>query len=257
MSRRAIFLSFLFASLGASVAAPPAWWSSSGAIDTYPANDDAVANQGQLKQFTQKAVQELNARIPGGAGDELNNLVTGWVQAFQTGGYNAANLPPTDFEAMNSGQLKWIANKVHARLVDIKYEDNLPAWLVPNDATNKQLVNLGQLKTVFNFDLTAPPGQLPVWWQKLYFNGQTGINPNGDPDGDGLTNVQELELATHPQLTDTDGDGAADGILRQELEYDLIGRLESADGGGTGTQAFVIDAVGNVEQADGMGAGIP
>lgn len=206
MFRRVLFPGFLLVSLASAIAAPPAWWASRGATDANPPNDDAAVNQGQLKQFTQKAVQELNTRIPGGAGTDLNGLVNGWMQAYQTGGYNAANPLPADFDAMNSGQLKWIANKVHARLVLAKYENAPPAWLVPNPATDKQLVNLGQLKTVFNFDLTAPTGQLPEWWQKFYFNGQTGIDPAADPDGDSLTNIQEISMGTDPNTIGNDAD---------------------------------------------------
>lgn len=205
MSRRVLFLGFLLASLVSAIAAPPAWWASRGATDTNPPNDDAALNQGQLKQFTQKAVQELNARIPGGAGPELNGLVTGWVHAYQTGGYNAANPLPADFEAMNSGQLIGIAALVHGRLVNVKYENALPGWIVRNQAKEKQLVNLGQLKTVFNFDLTAPTGQLPEWWQKFHFDGQIGIDPNGDPDGDGINNAQENQLGLDPNSADRIG----------------------------------------------------
>ncbi len=46
-----------------------------------------------------------------------------------------------------------------------------------------------------------------------------GLNPNDptdatfDPDGDGLTNKQELiDYSTNPQLADTDGDGVRDGL---------------------------------------------
>jgi hypothetical protein len=93
-------------------------------------------------------------------------------------------------------------------------------------------------------------------WEILHFSNlaQSG---SGNADLDGLSNQQEWELGTNPLLTDTDGDGAADGILRYELEYDQIGRLNSADGGAAGAQAFVPDAVGNVEQGDGMAAGTP
>ncbi len=211
MFRRVLFPGFLLASLVSAIAAPPAWWASRGATDANPPDDFSAVNQGQLKQFTQKAMQELNDRIPGGAGPELNGLVNGWVQAYQTGGYNAANPLPADFDTMNSGQLKWIADKVHARLVDIKYEDAVPAWLVLNPTTDNQLVNLGQLKTVFNFDLTAPAGQLPGWWLKFYFDGQTGVDPEDDADGDGLTNVQELAYGSNPGNSDSDTNGVPDG----------------------------------------------
>ena len=224
----------MLACLGSSTAAPPAWWATRGATNANPPDDFAAVNQGQLKHFTQKAVQELNARIPGGAGSELNGLVNGWVQAYQTGGYNATNPLQADFDAMNSGQLKWIASKVHARLVEIKYEDAVPAWLVQNPATDHQLVNLGQLKTVFNFDLSAPHGQLPAWWQKYYFNGQTGIDPNGDDDGDWLSNLQELTFGSSPADSDTDDNGIPD-----YEEPALIAAGQAA--AGENTYAPVID----------------
>lgn len=97
---------------------------------------------------------------------------------------------------------------------------------------------------------------LPDGWEREYFGNLTH-NGAVDSDGDGLTDAQEWQLGSNPLLADTDGDGAADGILRQELQYDRIGRLDSADGGAAGAQAFITDAVGNVELGDGMAAGIP
>lgn len=38
---------------------------------------------------------------------------------------------------------------------------------------------------------------LPEAWQLQYF-GQTGVDPNGDPDQDGMTNLQEYTAGTHP-----------------------------------------------------------
>ena len=91
MSRRVLFLGFLLASLVSTSAAHPAWWASRGATSSNPPNDDTAVNQGQLKLFTQKAVQELNARIPGGAGADLNSLVNGWCRLIRP----EAITPPT------------------------------------------------------------------------------------------------------------------------------------------------------------------
>lgn len=199
MSRRVLFPAILLASLVNVIAAPPAWWASRGATNTTPLNDNAAVNQGQLKQFTQKAVQELNARAPGGAGTELNGLVNGWIQAYSPEGYSASNPLPADFEAMNSGQLKWIASKIHACLVAIRYKDAPPPWLVRNPTTDNQLVNLGQLKTVFNFDLTAPTGQLPQWWQRFYFD-QIGLTSDTMSERSVLTYLQCYQQGLSPLL---------------------------------------------------------
>jgi hypothetical protein len=38
---------------------------------------------------------------------------------------------------------------------------------------------------------------LPIWWQLQYF-GTTGVDPYGDPDGDGWNNLQEFQNRTDP-----------------------------------------------------------
>jgi hypothetical protein len=58
---------------------------------------------------------------------------------------------------------------------------------------------------------------LPDEWERFYF-GTTEVNQNADPDGDGLTNLQEYRLGTNPLLADTDGDGLPDGW---EVHYGL------------------------------------
>jgi probable HAF family extracellular repeat protein len=47
---------------------------------------------------------------------------------------------------------------------------------------------------------------LPDDWEKFYF-GQTGVDPNADPDGDGFTNIQEFQNGTDP--TDSSGSHAS------------------------------------------------
>ncbi|MDD5262276.1 MAG: hypothetical protein PHD76_10570 [Methylacidiphilales bacterium] len=176
-------------------ATQPAWWTARGAVSSsLSANDYAVVNQGQLKQFTQKAVQEMNVGLAGGAGSDLNTLVTGWQQEYQANGWNGTNPKPSDFTVMTVGQLKYIAGKIWSRLVAAGYTASAPSWLAVNAATDNQAANLGQLKTVFNFNLS---NFLPAAWQQQNF-GHTGVDPNADPDGDGLSNLQEYQGGSDP-----------------------------------------------------------
>ena len=72
--------------------------------------------------------------------------------------------------------------------------------------------------------LSSPPPEdsdgdgIPDWWTQLYFGHPTGLaldysRAADDPDGDGLTNLEEYRLGTDPQNPDSDGDGISDGPL--------------------------------------------
>lgn len=60
-----------------------------------------------------------------------------------------------------------------------------------------------------------PEPELPAQWLIQHFgSGQCDADicgPNSDPDGDGLRNLQEVEVSTSPILSDTDNDGITDG----------------------------------------------
>ena len=51
---------------------------------------------------------------------------------------------------------------------------------------------------------------LPNWWEQQHF-GNLNQNATGDPDADGLTNLEEYNAGTNPTNPDTDGDGFTDG----------------------------------------------
>gem|GEM_PF-2863255 len=51
---------------------------------------------------------------------------------------------------------------------------------------------------------------LPDAWERNFIGG-LGFGADDDPDGDGLTNAEELAAGTNPKVADTDGDGYADG----------------------------------------------
>ncbi len=52
---------------------------------------------------------------------------------------------------------------------------------------------------------TLPPGWCRAWF------GTTDVDPEADPDGDGLSNLREYVIGTDPTEPDTDGDGMKDG----------------------------------------------
>ena len=82
--------------------AQPSWWTGRGAVNpSATPNDHAVVTEGQLKQFTLQAVNEMDADLPAGAGTDLNTLVNGWISDYATNGYSGSNPKPSDFQAMN------------------------------------------------------------------------------------------------------------------------------------------------------------
>lgn len=53
---------------------------------------------------------------------------------------------------------------------------------------------------------------LPKWWEEDYgFNDALATDATGNPDADGLTNLQEFAVGTNPRSADTDADGLTDG----------------------------------------------
>lgn len=180
----------------------PSWWD----VGPHPVLDPNIpessegnhgaANIGQLKNIAAAAVAEFDAHLPGQAGDVLHLLVNSWDNPTPQADNHAA---------VNIGQLKAVAMPFYDRLHDFGYASppltagQVYPWTINGPSPDSYaLANIGQLKNVFSFDLSAPPGQLPDWWQKYYFNGQTGIDPNDDPDGDGWTNAQEAVAGSAP-----------------------------------------------------------
>ena len=145
----------------------PAWWFERDVIprlnstntnpvwtNSYnPPSDFMAVNQGQLKHIAARAYEELNVRLPGGAGTNLAALYTSTLQASTNGNYNAVNL----------GQLKNLAQSFYDRLIEVRYTTNYPWTSTTNAPADYSAANIGQVKNLFSFDLTAPAGQLPAW----------------------------------------------------------------------------------------------
>jgi hypothetical protein len=142
-----------------------------------------------------------------------------------------------DYAALNHGQLKTVAKVFYDRLIAVGYTTSYPWTTTTADDQNYAAANLGQVKQVFSFDLTAPVGQLPVWWQTYYFQ-QSGIDPSGDSDGDGLTNLTEYQAGSNPtdyyngqtpQLQIVSGNNQIGGI-NTFLPTPLVVRVKDSSG---------------------------
>jgi Big-like domain-containing protein/nidogen-like/alpha/beta hydrolase family protein DUF900/thrombospondin type 3 repeat protein len=201
--RRAISAVRLSLALAAMVTVPlllyaaPAWWSQHNILVQNAAPDDyAPANHGQLKNIARAAADEMDARIPGGAGDEIHELIISW---------STPTAQTNDFAPLTVGQLKTVAKIFYNRLIAVKYANDYP-WSVaarlPHDFA---VATIGQVKGVFHFDFTAidlehdsDQDGLPDWWEKSYF-GDLTVDPGAlAPCGDGLTNIQSFQQGLNP-----------------------------------------------------------
>lgn len=189
----ALAILFCTAIITTTQAASPAWWATQGVTNGQPADDYAIANHGQLKNMTKGVIAQLNVQYAaqGGAGTTLTALLTSWTTP----------VPPTveDYAQLNSGQLKEVVKVVYDRLVQVGAIPVLtgattaiyPWTATTADDESFSLVNIGQIKQVFNFE--------PA--------------PTSDRDNDGISDLVELVYTnTDPANADSDGDGLADGL---------------------------------------------
>jgi PA14 domain/Bacterial TSP3 repeat len=104
-------------------------------------------------------------------------------------------------------------NNGHGRAILNWSSPSTPERVIPED----QLYSQPQMD---------PDGSgLPVIWEQIYF-GHTGVDPNDDPDHDGLSNLQEWQYHTDPTNSDTDGDGLPDAW---EIGHGLDPQYPDAD----------------------------
>jgi hypothetical protein len=127
-----------------SFAAAPAWWAQRGVTVTNAPDDYAPANQGQLKNIAKAAVAEMDAKLSGGAGNELHNLVNAW---------SAPSPQTNDFAPLNIGQLKNVVTPFYNRLIAAGLANAYPWAGSTAPADDFVVANIGQVKNLFSFSI--------------------------------------------------------------------------------------------------------
>ena len=180
----------LLAALTLHLFAPPAWWATRNVLTADGADDYAVLNQGQLKNFMRGAVEEMNASLPGGAGTELNNLLATW---------RADTAGADDFAVANQGQLKAMGAMLRARLAVLGVPSAAIGTTDAQDDDHHAPANLGQAKHVFNVVLLgdADSDGINDTWEMAWF-GSLLRDLRLDTDDDGFSDAEEYATRTDP-----------------------------------------------------------
>ena len=140
----------------------------------------------------------------------------GWISLGNTNGpandYAYSNLG-TDYGVNSvggSGQLSGLAYAANIGWITFEQTYGLPRVNLLNGqltgyaySANVGWISLSNSFAVLQTDSISPGpldgngSGLPVAWEMEYF-GTTNINPNADPDGDGMSNLQEYLAGTNP-----------------------------------------------------------
>jgi hypothetical protein len=180
-----------------SLKAAPSWWQDYGVTNENSANDYAAVNQGQLKNMAAKARDYFNAQLPGGAGQEIEDMVAAWDTSA------TATSDSLDYATVNLGQLKTVAHLFYKRLYQLGLAPEEPWAGGPNPASDYSMANIGQVKNLFDFtayissSYNTDNDQLPDAYETTVF-GNWSQSGSGDFDGDGVSNVAEYLAGTSP-----------------------------------------------------------
>lgn len=238
-----MILLLLFQSARA-VAPGPAWWTQHGVLDPDGARDDfAAANIGQLKYLATQAdaaLDEAEAASPvplSSAQAQAKSAIDAMTAEWSA--LPLPEVPRDDFLALNAGQLKHVASLFYDRL------GLPPPWAgAAHLGDDFRMVNVGQLKQAFSFELRlargGPPVQIPAsWWDTAHAawaaldsTQRAAGSTVEDFNGNGLSNLEEYLM--HPARLlfdpdDKDGDripdvaeAASGGILSPLVFADAV-----------------------------------
>lgn len=216
-------------------AASPAWWATGTppVIDTSATEENhGVANVGQAKWVAKSALDALRTTDPYladevearllGTGKPLANWDAPVTQAGKDKQYAPLRLGELKaiaapfYEAIHYGAPDWLpGERTYYSMPDT---GSFYPWTeTKTDDSNKSAATIGQLKAVFSLRLTLDTDGdgKPDLWEVAHGRdpnvADSAVDPDGDYDGDGISNADELTNHTNPYDADTDHDGIMDG----------------------------------------------
>jgi len=259
-------------------AAPPEWWTAGNppVITGGPVANYSIANIGQAKYMARQALGAIRAKDPYIADDIEEALVGPGRPIASWAAPSSAEESARQYAPLLVGQLKAISAPFYQKL-----NQKMPAWVEgqlslnhtkdPADSSNyfpwtsstvddnnRAPATVGQLKAVFSlrfesigvhvFVDTDADGMDDIWEQSMIALSDNSISitdfmPNGDLDGDGVTNLQEYQLGLNAVIADTDGDGYSDRLSFQQqlfLKLDESTGVNVADGSGNSRTGLLV-----------------
>jgi subtilisin family serine protease len=130
--------------------------------------------------------QTIRATLPA-VGSVANAIAPSQYYAYHSGTSQATPLvsAAVAFAAMNFPN-ETMAGRIARILTNVDVDPYLSGDVITGGRLNLQ-------RTV-----DTDGNGLPDWWEQTYFGSLTGTDPNADPDGDGLSNIQEWQAGTDP-----------------------------------------------------------
>lgn len=169
----------------------PSWWTNRNVVATNAGtvtNDWAAVNAGQVKWIASNAMDELDANLSGGAGTNIQSMVSGFSSTNNRVG-------------VNQGQLKYVSSKFYDRFIAEGFTNTYP-WTTNTTSDDKDFAaaNIGQVKYLFNFNLgtDSDSDSLPDWWEMRWFASTTNQDGFSDFNCNGTNNHDEFHASWNP-----------------------------------------------------------
>lgn len=223
------------------LSAAPDWWERRAILlPAVPVDDFAVINQGQLKNIARLAALEMQAQLPGGSGQAVQDMIEDWNNVAEA----------DDYAAVNLGQLRAVAQPFHDRLFALGLTSSHP-WAQASSANNYALANIGQVKAVFSFDIPLNNSPLPNQFSSIIPRTNVGTLAAGllklDDD-----DWESISLSAHDRarfgLTNANFSAASGQILHPDSASRLV-KVSRFPDTQTALQIINLDAESNVTAA--------